>query len=71
MVALKSNLVTANDALRAELESLSDHKLIASCIALKVGELDTVDDIMGYTLSTMAERWKVLDAEIKAHVKLL
>lgn len=34
MITLKATLVTANVDLRAELESLTDHKLIAACAAL-------------------------------------
>lgn len=72
MVALKSTLVTATDDLRAELEPLTNHKLIAAC-----ADLDTSGDptdpqvAMAHTLASLARRWLDLHDEIKAHTRRL
>jgi transposase len=72
MITLKATLVTASDALRAELEPLSDFRLVQACAALDVD--DNLADPMGamrYVLRALAQRWLALHEEIKAHGKLL
>ena len=80
MITLKATLVTAADALRAELEPLTDHKLVLACAALAVPEPlppsrrgapaitvpDNPDAAMRYALATMAKRWLALHEEAKA-----
>jgi transposase len=68
MIALKSTLVTADDALRADLEPLTDHKLITSCAALPTTEDLTDPDVgMRHVLGSLARRWLMLHEEIKGH----
>ncbi len=73
MITLKASLVTGDDDLRAELEKLTDHKLILACAAFT----DTLDDVadpaqtMRYLLGTLARQWLALHEQIKAHFKLL
>jgi len=73
MITLKSCLVTGRDDLRAELEPLTDHKLVLACAEFA----DTLDDpadpvaAMRYLLGTLARRWLSLHDEIKVHFKLL
>jgi transposase len=68
MIALKSALVTASDELRAELEPLSDHRLLLACAALVAGtELSDPSAAMRYTLRVLAMRWFSIHDEIKIH----
>jgi len=73
MITLKASLVTGEDELRAELEALTDHKLVLACAEFP----DTLDDsadpaaAMRYLLGTLARRWLSLHDEIKVHFKLL
>lgn len=73
MITLKASLVTGRDDLRAELEPLTDHKLVLACAEFA----DTLDDsadpaaAMRYLLGTLARRWLSLHEEIKVHFKLL
>jgi transposase len=61
-----ATLVTAADELRAELEPLTDHKLITACAALEPGgELDDP------TRRSLARRWLELHEEIKTHSRHL
>ena len=72
MITLKATLVTASDDLRAELEPLSNFRLIKACAGL-----DTTGDIgdpavaMRQTLASLARRWLELHEEIKAHTRRL
>jgi transposase len=72
MVALKATLVTAEDQLRAELEPLTDYKLIAACAALESApSLAAPDAAMAHVLGTLARRWLHLHEEIKVHSRHL
>ena len=72
MIALKAVLVTAADELRAELESLTDHKLIQACAGLDSGaDLAAPDAAMRHTLGSLARRWLQLHEEIKGHSRHL
>jgi transposase len=72
MIALKATLVTAADDLRAELEPLTDHKLVQACAAL-TATADPVDPdaAMRHVLSSLAQRWLQLHDEIKVHSRHL
>ncbi len=74
LVSLKALLVTADDALRDSLKSLSNLKLVQACAELNVESLDTPSAAMHYTLVAMAQRWLHLQSEIevhKQHLKIL
>ncbi len=72
IITLKAVLVTADQDLRDELESLSDFKLITACAALDVaGDLADPDVAMRHTLVSLAARWFDLHEEIKIHSKHL
>lgn len=75
MIALKATLVTASEELRAELEPLTDHKLILGCAALVApADLADPDAAMRHTLREFAQRWLELHEEIKIqtrHLKVL
>jgi transposase len=72
IITLKATLVTAVDELRAELEPLTDHKLITACAALEPGgELDDPEAAMRHVLRSLARRWLELHEEIKAHSRHL
>lgn len=72
MITLKATLVTAGDELRAELEPLTDFKLIAACSQLEsAGSLDDPDAAMRHVLGSLARRWLVLHEEIKIHSRHL
>ncbi len=72
MITLKATLVTATDELRAELEPLSDYRLLEACAVL-----DTTGDIgdplvaMRQVLASLAHRWLELHEEIKVHSRNL
>ncbi len=68
MITLKAVLVTADDELRAALESLSDFRLVLACSDL-AGEAgtDTPTSASRYALRALACRWLALHEEIKAH----
>ena len=60
------------DDLRAELEPLTDFKLISACAALEVsGELADPAVAMRHALASLARRWLELHEEIKAHSRHL
>ena len=68
MIALKATLVTAADELRAELEALTDHKLIQACAALDSEETVAAPEAaMRHVLGSLARRWLQLHAEIALH----
>jgi len=72
MIALKAALVTASDELRAELEPLSDHKLLLACAALVAGsDLADPEAAMRYTLGVLATRWFGIHDEVKTHTSHL
>ncbi len=68
MITLKATLVTAPDELRAQLEPLSDFRLVRAC-----ADLDTSGDVadamvaMRHVLASLARRWLALHEEIKGH----
>ena len=68
MITLKATLVTASDALRAELEPLSAFRLIQACAALEAdGPIADPAVAMRQVLRSLAQRWLVLHDEIKMH----
>lgn len=72
MITLKATLVTADDQLRAELEPLTDYKLIEACAALDSAfSIATADAAMRHVLGSLARRWLLLHEEIKIHSKHL
>jgi transposase len=72
IITLKATLVTASDTLRAELEPLSDFRLIQACAALQAdGEIADPVVAMRHVLRALAERWLALHEEIKVHGALL
>lgn len=85
MITLKATLATGSEALRAELETLTDHKLILACAALEgptplppvrrgapaVVVPGDPDVAMRHVLSSMAKRWLALHEEAKAHAASL
>jgi transposase len=72
MITLKATLVTGSDHLRAELEHLTDFKLITVCAELNAGG-DLADPMlaMHHVLGSLARRWLELHEEIKVHSRLL
>jgi len=72
MITLKATLVTATDELRAELEPLTDYKLIEACSALESAATVAAPDVaMRHVLRSLARRWLLLHEEIKIHSKHL
>jgi transposase len=72
MIALKATLVTADDAMRARLEPLTDSKLITACAALDAAaDLAGPDTAMRHVLGSMARRWLTLHEEISEHSRHL
>jgi len=72
MITLKATLVTASDELRAELEPLTDFKLITACAAFPPAtELGDAGTAMRHVLGTLACRWLTLHEEIKIHSRHL
>jgi transposase len=68
MITLKATLVTAGDQLRAELEPLTDHKLILACADLaSATSLTDPDAAMRHVLGALARRWLTLHEEVKLH----
>jgi transposase len=60
------------DELRAELEPLTDHKLIQACAALDSEETVAAPEAaMRYVLGSLARRWLQLHAEIALHSRHL
>lgn len=65
MIALKATLVTASVELRADLEPLTDHKLIEACAALPSADwLAGPDAAMSHVLGSLARRWLQLHEEV-------
>lgn len=72
IITLKATLVTAADELRAELEPLTDFKLVTACAALASdGDLSDPGDAMHHVLGALARRWLELHEEIKVHSRQL
>lgn len=72
MVTLKATLVTAPDEMRADLEPLSDFKLISACAALDpTGDIADPATAMRQVLASLARRWLELHDEIKTHTRNL
>jgi len=72
MITLKAVLVTASDDLRAELEPLSDYRLIRAAAALdEAGDIADPRVAMRHTLKALAQRWLELHEEIKDHARRL
>jgi transposase len=85
MITLKATLATGSEELRAELEKLSDHKLVTACAALegptplppvRQGAPAVVvptdpEAAMRHVLAVMAKRWLALHEEAKAHAASL
>lgn len=72
MITLKATLVTASDELRAELEPLTDFKLVTACAALAVdGDVADPAPAMRHVLGSLAQRWLGLHEEIKIHTRHL
>lgn len=72
MIALKATLVTASDELRAELEPLTDFKLITACAAFPTAiDLTDPEAAMRHVLGSLARRWLELHEEIKIHTRHL
>jgi transposase len=71
MIALKATLVTAVDELRAELEPLTDHKLIHACAELDSAATLAPDAAMRHVLGSLARRWLQLHEEIAVHSRHL
>jgi transposase len=72
MITLKATLVTASDALRAELEPRTDFALVTACAELAVtGELADPEVAMRHALRALARRWLALHEEIKLHTRQL
>src|SRR5918993_1272372 len=68
MITLKATLVTASEELRAQLEPLTDHKLILACAELaSATSLADPDAAMRHVLRSLARRWLLLHEEVKLH----
>lgn len=68
IITLKAVLVTAAAELRADLEKLSDFKLLTACTALDTtGDIADPETAMRHTLRALARRWFDLHEEIKIH----
>lgn len=72
MITLKATLVTATTELRAELETLSDYKLIQAAAALDPAAASADPDAaMQHTLGSLARRWLMLHTEVTDHSRQL
>jgi len=72
MITLKATLVTADAELRAELEPLTDHKLIEAAALLEPeAALADPGAAMQHVLGSLARRWLVLHKEVKDHSRQL
>jgi transposase len=68
MITLKATLVTASDEVRADLEPLTDFKLVTACAALSAdGDVTDPSAAMRHVLGSLARRWLELHEEIKVH----
>jgi transposase len=72
IITLKATLVTASDELRAELEPLTDFRLVRACAALdSSGDIADPSVAMRHVLASLARRWLELHEEIKVHSRHL
>ena len=72
MITLKATLITASDQLRAELEPLTDRKLVLACAEITPATyLADPDAAMRHVLGSLARRWLDLHEEIKIHSRHL
>ena len=72
IITLKCALITADDAVRMELEPLSDSQLVQACAALAVDDdLSQPQAAMRHVLRSLAQRWLELHEEIKVHSRHL
>jgi len=72
IITLKAAIVTASDELRAELEPLTDFKLVTACAALTPGgNVADPASAMQHVLRSLARRWLELHEEIKIHSRHL
>jgi transposase len=72
IITLKAVLVTAEQGLREELESLSDFKPLSACPMLEAsGNLADPMIAMRHSLGSIARRWFDLHEEVKAHSRHL
>jgi len=71
MIALKAALVTAPDEFRAELEGLSDFRLITACATLRDAPPSEPASAARYVLRSLAQLWLALHEGIKAHTRHL
>ena len=74
LIALRATLVTADDDLRARLETLSEFKLVSACAALRPSDaraLSAPKAAMLHVLGSLARRWLELHEEIKEHTRAL
>jgi transposase len=71
MIALKAVIVTADPALREELQPLSRMALITRCASLRPGRMSGPVAASKHTLRSLAKRWQVLNDEVKSHELLL
>lgn len=72
IITLKAVLVTGSAELRAELEHLSDFKLMTACARFTSSEtIDGPGAAIRHTLGHLARRWFDLHAEVKIHTKAL
>lgn len=72
VITQKATLVTATDELRAELEQLTDYKLIEACAQLPSREwLAAPDAAMSHVQGSLARRWLQRHEKIKVHSRHL
>ena len=72
IITLKAAIVTASDEVRAELEPLTDFKLVSACAALTAdGDVADPAFAMRHVLGSLARRWLELHDEIKIHSRHL
>ncbi len=70
-LTLKATLVTGDDELRAELEHLTNYKLIVACAGLAPEDVTSPAGAMRHVLGSLVRRWLQLHEEIKVHSRLL
>lgn len=71
IISLKAALVTTADDLRAELEPMTDFRLITACTKLTSGPPSDSAAAARYVLRSLAQRWLALHEEIKQHTRHL